>query len=199
MPLITREEKGEKLTISEMDNNLIYLDNKVPYKVYTALLTQSGGDDVLSLDSGTLVIGTTYWIYDNSIGMDFTNVGAPNNNIGTYFVAIGTTPNSWGESEGLINILRYDTGAPVVTVLENTIGNIWFTYVSPGFYLLNSLSLFTNNKTFALYTPSTLGNFNVLATQIDSINQVAIDCYDSTLTEADNLLINTPIEIRVYN
>lgn len=34
MALITREGKGEKLTISEMDGNLTYLDNKVPYKVY---------------------------------------------------------------------------------------------------------------------------------------------------------------------
>jgi hypothetical protein len=44
MPLITRTEKGSKLTIEEMDGNLTYLDNKVPYKVYTALLTQTGTD-----------------------------------------------------------------------------------------------------------------------------------------------------------
>lgn len=43
MPLITREEKGSKLTIQEMDGNLVYLDNKVPYKKYVALLSQSGG------------------------------------------------------------------------------------------------------------------------------------------------------------
>lgn len=166
-----------------------------PYKVYTALLTQSGGSSDEYLLSGTLTIGVTYNIAVINGDDDFTNVGAPNNNYGTVFVATGTTPAKWTNGSEL----DYNTGAPVVTVLENTIGNVWFSYGSPGYYLLNSLSLFTDNKTFALYTPSTLGNFNVLATQIDSINQVAIDCYDSTLTEADNLLVNTPIEIRVYN
>lgn len=43
MSLITRQGKGEKLTIQEMDDNLTYLEGLArPYKVYTALLTQSG-------------------------------------------------------------------------------------------------------------------------------------------------------------
>ena len=43
MSLITRQEKGEKLTIQEMDGNLTFLEGLArPYKVYTALLTQGG-------------------------------------------------------------------------------------------------------------------------------------------------------------
>jgi len=42
MTLITRQEKGSKLTIQEMDGNLEYLQSLArPYKVYTALLSQS--------------------------------------------------------------------------------------------------------------------------------------------------------------
>lgn len=120
-----------------------YVDNKIPYKVYTALLTQSGGDNYQELSSGDLTIGVTYLI-NHTVG-DFSNVGAPNNNADTYFVATGTTPNSWGGGN-----VSYNTGAPVVTVLENTIGNIWFIYEGIGNYSILSDSLFTSNKTTIL-------------------------------------------------
>ena len=68
--LITRADKGSKLTIAEMDGNLTYLDNKRPYKVYTALLTQSGGDSDAGLIDNGIVVGVTYRItpYGNEIG-----------------------------------------------------------------------------------------------------------------------------------
>jgi hypothetical protein len=45
MPLTTRQGKGDKLTIEEMDGNLTYLQGLArPYKIYTALLTQTGTD-----------------------------------------------------------------------------------------------------------------------------------------------------------
>ena len=119
---------------------------KPKYKVYTALLTQSGGSGTSSLNDEPLTIGVTYLITDlGGSGWDFTNVGAPNNNNGTYFVATGTTPNSWGD---LGVSLDFIIGAPVVTVLENTIGNIWLTYLDTGRYQINSNALFTSGKTF---------------------------------------------------
>jgi hypothetical protein len=173
-----------------MDGNLTYLDNKVPYKVYTALLTQSGGDVPQSINSGNLTIGVTYFIInDGGSGWEFTNVGAPNNNIDTYFVATGTTPNSWGDNP---QALGYNTGAPVVTVLENTIGNIWFTYQEVGIYNLNSNNLFTDNKT---YFP------NVIMSQAPTFLTANINASFIELmpTDGDGSLLNTPIEIRVYN
>ncbi len=114
------------------------------YKVYTALLTQSGGDDPQYQQLGSLVVGRTYEIADNGvIDWDFTNVGAPNNEIGTLFVATGTTPANWGQNGNL----NFNTGAPVVTVLENTIGNIWFNYDAPGTYNIFSDDLFIDTKT----------------------------------------------------
>lgn len=86
--------------------------------MFTALLTQSGGDDPQDGNQFTLTIGVTYEILNNSGGADFTIVGSPNNKIGTKFIATGTTPN-WGNDHA---DLLYNTGAPVVTVLENTIG-----------------------------------------------------------------------------
>jgi hypothetical protein len=169
------------------------------YKVYTALLTQSGGDEFLSLGVGdNLQIGVTYQILDDGgNGWDFTNVGAPNNNLNTHFVATGTTPNSWGTGV----FLEYNTGAPVVTVLENTIGNIWFTYSQAGIYFGHSSNLFTQNKTLILLGTLTNNSYDktfVTNTSLtDSIFELVVQ--ETSWTGVDGELNNTPIEIRVYN
>jgi len=167
-----------------------------PYKVYTALLTQSGGDNpsYVDVNTGAIVIGTTYEINDaGDIDWDFTNIGAPSNNPGTKFVATGVTPNIWGNG-----ILDYNTGAPVVTVLENTIGNIWFEYSDVGEYFINSDGIINSEKTTVF-----VGCFK------ESIAPVTYGTkYNGsgiTLTTADDLvpsdalLSETSIEIRVYN
>ena len=174
------------------------------YKVYTALLTQSGASDNLQIDGGDLTIGVTYLINDDSGNPDFTNVGAPNNSGNTYFVATGTTPNSWGNSGAS---LIYNTGAPVVTVLENTIGDIWFTYNNPGYYEINSDGLFIIDKTWGnsnfvydiangIYQPVFVNVSSPQGADLPNIIQVRTVGGDYN---GDSLLNNTPIEIRVYN
>jgi len=166
-----------------------------PYKVYTALLTQSGEDNFQSISSGSLTIGVTYQIISASGDPgDFTNVGAPNNNLGTYFVATGTDPSEWGAYE-----LEYNEGAPVVTVLENTIGDIWWTYVSVGFYLGTLNGAFTENKTFTLLTLRS-GNVCILnGGRFTSDNEIAIGSNNPIDTNAINIDGVFQIEIRVYN
>lgn len=168
------------------------------YKVFTALVTQSGGDNYQNITSGNLTIGVTYQIASNTSGEnpgDFTNVGAPNNNIDTYFVATGTTPNTWGDAAEL----TYNTGAPVVTVLENTIGDVWFEYGVEGVYVILCDDLFVEDKTW--YTPVIISN---IANRTNGemvwrdVNEIRIITnLDGVL--ADGVLSNTPIEIRVYN
>lgn len=177
------------------------------YKVYTALLTQSGGDITTFINGDEpvpLTIGVTYQIADNT-GLDVTNVGSPNNNIGTYFIATGTTPNSWGNIIDGWGIITYNTGAPVVTVLENTIGNVWFTYSGVGNYLLNSNGLFTVNKTVTQmlpeqYTeePAAIYNYQSLP---GSINVIAISSLFNYIPEDSwiGTFAQNAIEIRVYN
>jgi len=177
-----------------------YRTDSYPYKVYTALLTQSGGDDPLSIQSGILTVGVTYLLDDNSGYPDFTNVGAPNNNSGTYFVATGTIPNSWGQAT-----LLYNSGAPVVTVLENTIGDIWFTYQVDGFYFIESNSLFIENKTLFqtnTYFESNDGTIVYCISNVRSNTTSKIEIFSFSKANdmpIDNMLYNTPIEIRVYN
>jgi hypothetical protein len=176
----------------------------LPYKVYTALLTQSGGSDLQTISSGDLTIGVTYFINSSNNDGDFTNVGAPNNDPGTYFVATGTTPNTWGT----YGDLKYNTGAPVVTVLENTIGNIWFTFNNTGSFHIISNGLFssTSSTLFGSFFSDTLGGGNdayVFSYIVDSTSQITL----SVLRTSDNSGVSViggdgrycPIEIRVYN
>lgn len=130
------------------------------YRVYTALLSQTGeGSNVNGVSNTPLLPGVTYEIIDNDSGTaDFTNVGAPNNTVGTFFVATGTTPTSWGDN--LLGQLQYDSSAPTVVVLENTIGNIWFTYRTPGEYRCKSDNLFTIDKT-TVFISDTVNKDNV--------------------------------------
>jgi hypothetical protein len=169
------------------------------YKVYTALLNQSGESGGVNLTEGDdLTIGVTYLI-DDGYNFDFTNVGAPNNDVGTYFVATGTTPNSWG-IDGLLN---YNTGAPTVTVLENTIGDVWFTYEAGGTYSVRSNSLFTSDKTVSLNDQTRCldsgNNFYNLKIIPQTNEQIEITVSDNDLNGTNDRLTSKLIEIRVYN
>ena len=175
-----------------------------PYKVFTALLTQSGNDNPSQtnyLNQEALTIGQTYHINSNvpvsEGGTDFTNVGASNNNIDTFFIATGTTP-IWGTQDGSAD---YNTGAPVATVLENTIGNIWFTYNGVGSYQLNNTGgLFTDNKTTQILNPGITAVYGYLTIQnILDPGIIYFSSKDSSFDAVDGLFSNTPIEIRVYN
>lgn len=173
---------------------------KPKYKVYTALVTQSGTSNSQTLSSGAVTKGVTYYITDASDG-DFSNVGAPSNDDSTYFVATNDeVPNSYGSA-----LLRYDTGAPVVTVLENTIGNIYWTYSQEGNYQGNLNSTFFLNKTY--YSVNNRFSDDGGASAYDAflfrgtddyfvLNTFSGGIYSNSLINPNNPL---SIEIRVYN
>lgn len=191
-------------------------DSVLPYKVFTALLTQNGGDSPANANYNNqvpLVIGQSYFIDDNDTlvdgGTDFTNVGAPDNNVGTYFIATGTTP-IWGTANGF---LIYNEGAPVATVLENTIGNVWFEYIEKGRYQLKSTLLFTA-KTFipngtsagpTIFNPTIIEDGSGLADGVGYLifkvdnNTIRVKTLNGPEIFEDDRLLGTPIEIRVYN
>jgi len=187
--------QGGKLSV-KTGSTIVPYDCR-PYKVYTALLTQSGGSVGNQIGTGQLTLGVTYYIFDSSLGMDFTNVGAPDNNVGTYFVATGTTPNSWGDSEGN-DILTYNSGAPVATVLENNIGNIYWVYGGVGQYI----AFFDSVNYLVTYVSISQSNStaHLIATNVD--DNSALAAINSQLfdgTSVDSRMYYTPIEIRVYN
>ena len=162
-------------------------------KMFTALLTQSGTSDSQSLSSGAVTKGVTYTI-DGGDG-DFLNVGAPNNDDSTSFIAtINGEPNSYGTCS-----LLYDLGAPVAIILENTIGNIWFEYSAEGLYLCKSSNLFTLDKTI-IDMDAYCQNGNPASQLIykDLTDDVfTIGTYKDNFT--NGYLTNNRLEIKVYN
>lgn len=206
-------ERGSALANSQREIYTMQdiVDTTRPYKVFTALLTQSGGDDELELVDGDAVTkGVTYLIDVAGQDTDFSNVGGPKYEgsglNGTYFIAtIDGIPNNYGGA-----VLLYNTGAPVATVLENTIGNVWFTYEGVGGYKVQSNSLFTANKsTFNILnientdlTVSMLWMNFLGITENDALLQTFIFNVDGGWNGGDYIngsLQDTPIEIRVYN
>ena len=86
--------------------------------------------------------------------------------------------------------------APTAIVLENTIGDIVWTYSSVGEYVGTLANAFTNSKTYvyAYITPSSLIRF-----ERDGVNRVSIGTTDNLGAKTNGLLNQTSIEIRVYN
>jgi hypothetical protein len=166
-----------------------------PYKVFTALLTQTGFyDPQTSTEGGTLNAGYSYLITANS-GYDFISLGAPSNDVGTYFIC---NQNIKTDSGSAFEV-SFNNGAPICIVLENTLGNVWFEYGDSditGQYKFFSNDLFEYNKTYLSSFVLTLQYF--LSVQYTNSNTLTLT--NGNLGDRRNsLLNNTPFEIKVYN
>jgi hypothetical protein len=171
------------------------------YKVYTALLTQSGGDNPQTISFGSVVQGVSYNVslgpVSPGLDYDFSNVGGPVSPETWSFVATSSSePISWNGA-----ILDYNTGAPVVTVLENTIGAISFIYDGVGLYRITESLSFDVNKTALFLGPVKSG---YLRNAQYGPGYWGVSTYNNSNLPADGapgnlILSNTPIEIRVYN
>lgn len=115
-------------------------------KQYKFLLSQSGGDDPQTATSGSLTQGVTYEIVAFETGDDFTLSGAPNNTVGTKWIANGVAPTWSNGSE-----IGWNNGAPIVIEFTNTIGHVWWERRDTGTYdLKSSDGLFVIDKIFCL-------------------------------------------------
>ena len=95
------------------------------------------------------------------------------------------------------------TNAPVATVLENTIGDISFEYINIGAYTISSNNLFTEDKTIVLQDQQINRNDididYCIRIVYDDVNSIIINTAFLDTSETNDALLNTPIEIRVYN
>jgi hypothetical protein len=168
-----------------------------PYKVYTALLTQSG-NGTFTLTSGILTVGAKYEITNFAIGDDFSNVanvirGTINTN-GCEFIATGTTPSNYSNGSTLT-----DTSAPIATVLENTLGeDVVWSKGKAGSYKASSKIDFELLSTFILCGAVKISNAVIVIT-IDQINKDITLQTHSSGSLSDDILDYTSFEIRVYN
>jgi hypothetical protein len=184
------------------------LQNAGTYKTYVAALIQSGASNpgyYTNQSAGPgLTIGVTYSITDGINGNDdFTNVGAPAGEIYPVFVATGTTPNVWDSSTRTY----FDTGAPVVTaILENTIGDITWSYLGVGQYIGTLTNAFTQDKTYVNSTNSCtvidsflIGSIVVFPLDVDRIYIITTQNPGSEFRDDIFGAAGNIIEIRVYD
>ena len=87
------------------------------------------------------------------------------------------------------------TDAPVAIVLENTIGNIVWTYGTTGEYFGTLTNAFISDKTYFSALPSQATQLKFVRSSVDVVNLGTI----VSSLKTNGLLNNTPIEIRVYN
>jgi len=90
------------------------------------------------------------------------------------------------------------TNNPVVTILENTLGTVTFTYSSVGVYLASSSALFTTNKTFVLMNSGVNGAY-INGVNLSNTSQFFINTKNiTTAASANDGNNSTALEIRVY-
>ena len=90
--------------------------------------------------------------------------------------------------------------APTAIVLENTIGNIVWTYFNVGSYKGTLSSAFTTNKTFVFINTLLSYDTNTAGVTTFNVNEVNVTTgVPNGGSPADDQLNLTPIEIRVYN
>lgn len=98
------------------------------------------------------------------------------------------------------------TGAPVATVLQNTLGGavVW-SRDSAGAYFGTLAGAFPANKTAIVQGSATPqgGQFAGVGMRRVTDNDITVECFDADLTVpeapfSDDLLVDTFIEVRVY-
>jgi len=135
----------------------------------------------------------------NANGSVITSVGLWNYN-GTAWVTAGAKPYKILTG----NLTQTGTGAPTFTILENTTGVTYTTaYTGVGLYTLtaNSGTPFTANKTQAFIggnVASVGGDNYFMNTSINSTTVIGISSGSYGIGFNDDILSNTPIEIRIY-
>lgn len=179
-------------------------------------LTISGANPVIAFSSArSSSLGSTTSIA--RIGSNVAIIGSPNtSNYGILFdnalltsadrtyqfpnsngvVALTSDIPSYGVKRYKALISQTGTSAPTVTILENTLGTVTYSYASVGSYTANSSGLFTSGKTFLMMNPA-YGNGNVNAVKYNSSNVLDIKS-NNGLTPTDGLLSNESILIEVY-
>jgi len=99
-------------------------------------------------------------------------------------------------------LTQTSTNAPVAISLDNTIGNIVFNYIGVGIYDMVLTSAFLAGKTWVVGGSADInaggGDFATLDIRRYNDDSIRLYTYDN-FTPANDMIVNTSIEIRVYN
>lgn len=146
-----------------------------------------------SLTSGNLVNGTKYIITSNSGGADFTAQGAPDNDVGTEFVATASTAPTWGSG----SLTKYGAICDLVSCPKN--GRCLWDRTTNGMDGILSAGVSTSSKRVmgsvggrAVWSASTTAVDLPVAFPVFENTNVYI--HDIILTASDNTSVNVGTE-----
>ena len=160
-------------------------------KKYVVLLTQYAP---ATFTAAPLRIGERYAITTFEAGDDFSNVGGDNIE-GHSFIATGTTPAVWTNG----SVLDSD-GAPVATILENTLGGVpVYSRDAAGTFTITLSGGFTTQKTVCFIQPVGIDLGGVSVAPTGDGNTISMSTMEAgTLNSVDGMLVGLSFEIRVY-
>lgn len=186
-----------RTAFQKINANFTELYNSIPTALqYKFLLSQSGGDDPQTATSGTLTQGVTYEIVAFETGDDFTLSGAPNNDVGTKWIANGVAPTWSNGSE-----IGWNGGAPFIyaQISDYTSYPFWFEWNSDGFYNLAKTGDFDNTKTFYnmnFQSADPLADFTSGARMKLNSGFIVFSSFDTNIP-ANDIIDKTPVEITI--
>ncbi len=96
-------------------------------------------------------------------------------------------------------ISQTDTNAPVATVLENTLGNIIFSYEGVGSYKGTLTGAFTTNKTLFLSSNRDIASYMSIGISDENSFIFESVLLSDPTTPSNDVISSNGIEIRVYN
>jgi hypothetical protein len=133
-------------------------------------------------------------------GQTLSNDGMVVNNLTVTGTINGAVSLPYKKYVALLN--QSGTADPTAIILENTFSEIpTFSRTSTGVYKLELIDAFTLNKTFIVSGSADVsggsGDFATLIARRFDEDTITLYTYDN-FTSSDNMLVNTSIEIRVY-
>lgn len=163
---------------------------------YKFLLSQTGGDDPQTATSGSLTQGVTYEIVAFETGDDFTPSGAPNNDVGTKWIANGVAPTWSNGSE-----LGWNEGAPFIYAQISNYTSYPFWFEPNGFGSAKCLKDggFDDTKTwYVINVQSDDPSEKIGLTRMKMQGgEIFFTSFDGTYADASGILDKTPVEITI--
>lgn len=118
-----------------------------------------------------------------------------------YFGVLFSDPCCYDDSfrgntyKSYVALLNYSVDEITANVLHNTIGNLTWVVDGTGSFHVESEGLFTTDKTWCTISNSSTNTYAVFV--LNNVNR--IDLYTILDGDAESVLNNNSIEIRIYN
>jgi len=196
------------------ENSISFSNENGPWLVLSSKNITTNRETILRLSGGGFELISEGLTINNTGGLLSFNSTIPNSRglISEYNYSLDITDTDYTQKiyvdtkvaevrpykvyTALLN--QSGTNAPVAIILENTlVGDIIWSYDNIGGYIGTLTGVFANNKTAIMLTASLTGI--IINGKVEDINTISIGTMSIVGTYVNNSLVNTAIEIRVYN